>query len=190
MSACGRRGRGKKADLENMPVAEPECASGGAPVAGPTPRVQPARSYEGLTEVSKKEQTGGGKEEGDEHPKVNGGPLPAGASTTYPPSSSSALLALPSYSPCVEAEHVGPPSAPPGSSPSVGGEMSHAGPGFSGTTKLMGLGKNQLKMLRTPQFERRLRLFIEHLKSVGCCTIPVVSKFLAKAEGSVNGPDR
>nr|CEL68800.1 TPA: hypothetical protein BN1204_045340 [Neospora caninum Liverpool] len=54
----------------------------------------------------------------------------------------------------------------------------------------LALEKNQIRKLNTPQFERRLRLFIAHLRSEGCATIPTIAKVLAKAESSVNGPDR
>ncbi|KEP67717.1 UNVERIFIED_CONTAM: hypothetical protein HHA_228070 [Hammondia hammondi] len=73
-------------------------------------------------------------------------------------------------------------------SPSL--SLSGAGQEREDITLSLALGKNQVRKLRTPQFERRLRLFIAHLQTEGCATIPAISKVLAKAESSVNGPDR
>ncbi|PFH34999.1 hypothetical protein BESB_058860 [Besnoitia besnoiti] len=89
---------------------------------------------------------------------------------------------------------------PAGSTSSLQGATSSALPSATAASSLghkpedlaasLCLGKNQIRKLRTPQFERRLCLFIEHLQTEGCATIPAISKVLAKAEASVNGPDR
>lgn len=47
-----------------------------------------------------------------------------------------------------------------------------------------------LRLLETPQFVARLVLFQQAVQSFGCCTIPSISKVIADAEKTPNGPDR
>ncbi|PHJ25798.1 b-block-binding subunit of tfiiic protein [Cystoisospora suis] len=187
--ARGRGGRGKKVELQAIAVADRGNLSEATFGRDSNSQLDPAICYGGSAGALKQEQLSGDADARDEPRTGNAAFLPTLGQGTCTPLPSSTLSVVCSHSPCVEGESRDLSSAPPGS-PQAEAGLPQSDTSFSGAARSLGLGKNQLKMLRTPQFEQRLRLFIEHLRSVGCCTIPVVSKFLAKAEGSVNGPDR